>query len=62
MAVSSISNKGVALSPTHLQLQDQVHPLLSKWVDVVKNQGDNNINAVGLMGGDTILQDINKNA
>lgn len=51
-----------ALSSTHLQLQHQVHPLLSEWVDVVQNQGNDDVNAVGLMGGDAILQDVNKNA
>lgn len=46
---------------THLQLQHQVHPLLPQWVDVVQNQGDDDVNAVGLMGGDAVLQDVNKN-
>lgn len=49
------------LSWTHLQLQHQVHSLLAQWVDVVKNQGDDDVNAVGLMGGDAVLQDMNKN-
>lgn len=62
MAVSSASHKIAALSSTHLQLQHQVHSLLSKWVDVIKNQGNDNVNSIGLMGGDTILHDITKNA
>lgn len=52
---------GPSLSWTHLQLQHQVHPLLPQWVDVVQNQGDDDVNAVGLMGGDAVLQDVNKN-
>lgn len=49
------------LSWSHLQLQHQVHPLLSQWVDIIQNQGDDNINAIGLMRGNAVLQDINKN-
>lgn len=61
VAVSSALHKGGAFSSTHLQLQHQVHSLLPKWVDVVKNQGDDNVNSIGLMGGDTILHETNKN-
>lgn len=46
---------------THLELQHQVHPLLPKWVDVIKDQGDNNVNAIGLMSGDTVLRTSKKN-
>lgn len=62
MAVSSASHKGGPSSSTHLQLQHQIHPLLPKWVDVVKNQGNDNVNSIGLMGGDTILHETNNNA
>lgn len=47
--------------PPHLELQHQVHPLFPKWVDVIKDQRYNNINSIGLMSGNTILEDINKN-
>lgn len=39
----------------HLEFQHEVHTLLPKRVNVIKDQGNNNINAIGLVSGNTIL-------
>ena len=38
-----------------LQLQDQVHSGLAQWVDVVENEGSDDPEAVGLVGGNADL-------
>ena len=43
--------------PTHLELQHQVHSLFPKWVDVIKDQSDDDINTIRLMGGNAILNE-----
>ncbi len=45
-----------AAQSTHLELKHQVHPLFPQWVDVIKDQGDNDVNSVGLMSGNAILE------
>lgn len=42
---------------THLELQHQVHPLFPKWVDVIEDQGNYDINTVGLVCGNAILEE-----
>ena len=39
-----------------LQLQDQVHPLLAQRVDVVEDEGDDDVDAVAFVGGDAVLR------
>ena len=40
----------------YLQLQHQVHPLLAQGVDVVQDEGDDDVDAVGLVGGNAVLE------
>lgn len=40
---------------TCLQFQHKVHSLLSQRIDVIKDQGCDDIDAIGLMGGYAIL-------
>lgn len=40
---------------THLELQHQIHPLLAEGVDVVEDEGDDYVDAVTLVSGDTVL-------
>ena len=40
----------------HLQLQDQVHSLLAQRVDVVEDEGDDDVDAVAFVGGDAVLR------
>ena len=40
----------------HLQLQHQVHPLLAQGVDVIQDERDDDVDAVGLVGGDAVLE------
>lgn len=39
----------------HLQLQDQVHPVLAEGTDVVEDEGCDDVNPIGLMGHDAAL-------
>ena len=42
-------------SAPHLQLHDQVHPLLPQRIDVVQDEGDDDVDAIRLMTRDRIL-------
>lgn len=42
--------------PTCLQFQYKVHPLLSQRIDVIKDQGCDDVNAIGFMGGYAVLR------
>ncbi len=44
---------------TNLEFKDEVHTVFSEWVDIVENQGDDNIDSITLMTGYCILQNIN---
>ena len=39
-----------------LELQHKIHVGFAERVDLVENEGDNNINAVGFVSGDRILK------
>lgn len=42
--------------PTCLQFQYKVHSLLSQRIDVIKDQGCDDVNAIGFMGGYAVLE------
>lgn len=43
-------------SYSHFEFQHQVHPLLAKRVDVIEDESDDDVNAIALMSGNTILK------
>ena len=38
-----------------LELQYEVHPLLTEWVDVVEDESDDNVDSVAIVTGDRVL-------
>lgn len=40
----------------HLEFQHKVHSLLPQGVDVIEDQGNDDVNAIALMSGDAVLQ------
>ena len=45
-----------ATAAVYLELHHQVQAMLPQWIDGVDNQCDDNVNAIGLMLGDTGLE------
>lgn len=45
----------LSCTATCLQLQHQVHSLFPQRVDVIEDQGGDDVNAIGLVGGDAVL-------
>lgn len=39
----------------HLQLQDQVHPVLAEGADVIKDEGCDDVDPIGFVGHDAAL-------
>lgn len=39
----------------YLQFQHKVHTMLSQWVDVIQNEGNDDVYAITLMTGNSIL-------
>ena len=46
---------GVTAVWSYLQLQHQVHSLLAQGVDVVEDQGNDDVDSIALMSGDAVL-------
>lgn len=45
------------LGSAHLQLQDQVHPVLAEGADVIEDEGCDDVDPVGLVGHDAALRE-----
>lgn len=41
---------------THFEFQHKIHPLLPERVDVIEDEGDDNVDTVALMSGDAVLR------
>lgn len=41
---------------THFEFQHQIHPLLAKWVDVIEDESNDDVDTIALMSGNAVLR------